>query len=117
MLQAPAISLLWSKITCLPNPLSFPYPMRLGPNVLKIQEPGATDTLQYAWKRVTEFMAAEGLHVDKYLALSVMEWAVGGLLHNMPRLLPVVQTAVGFLMISKGSRWWMPMVPPSEGVL
>lgn len=100
---------------CLPLPLysthSLPHPTflsrvcvissRHGFHAWTAQDPDAADSLRHAVSRVTELTRAGGFFIDEYLALSVVEWAVGGILQEIPRLLPVAQTTVRFLFIAQ----------------
>lgn len=52
------------------------------------------ESLQHATARLGELARATGVYVDAYMALSLVEFGIGGLLQRLPRLLPVVQTTV-----------------------
>lgn len=58
------------------------------------QVEGAAESLRHVAKRLNDLAASRGLHADKYLALSLVEGAIAGLLPRLPGFLPVVQTTV-----------------------
>lgn len=78
----------------------IPPPTQLGTYrdaIILPQDTGVVESFRHAKNRLKELAKAEGIFVDEYLALSVMEWVVGGVLQEMPGLLPVVQTTVSLV--------------------
>lgn len=64
------------------------------------QDSEAAESLRHAMKRLEELTKAGGVYMDVYLVLSVLEFAFGGLLQRLPKLLPVVQTTVSLSCFS-----------------
>lgn len=53
-----------------------------------------SECLQHATARLGQLAKVAGVYVDAYMALSLVEFGLGGLLQRLPGLLPVVQTTV-----------------------
>lgn len=53
-----------------------------------------SECLRHATYRLGELARAAGVYMDAYMAISLVELGLGGLLQRLPRLLPVVQTTV-----------------------
>eukprot|EP00752_Nemacystus_decipiens_P012079 g10709.t1 len=58
------------------------------------KDPEVFECLQHATYRLGELARAAGVYVDAYMAISVVELGLGGLLQRLPGLLPVVQTTI-----------------------
>lgn len=58
------------------------------------QDKAAAASFRHAFKRAKELAKVGGVYVDAFLVLSMLEFAFGGLLQRLPKMLPVVQTTV-----------------------
>lgn len=63
------------------------------------QDPDVALSLEHGMKRLKGLARAAGVYVDAYMALSLLEVGLGGLLQRLPRVLPVVQTRVRVLLV------------------